>query len=156
MLGAVAEARRLGALTIGISCVPDSELAHAVEIAITPLVGPEVIAGSTRMKAGTAQKMVLNMLSTGVFIRMGYVYGNLMVNVQPKNAKLADRARRIVAQAAGVSHERARELLEAAAGSVPVAIVMSRTGLDREPAERRLAEAGGRISKAIAGEESHG
>jgi N-acetylmuramic acid 6-phosphate etherase len=156
VLGAVAEARRLGALTIGISCVPDSELAHAVDIAITPVVGPEAIAGSTRMKAGAAQKMALNMLSTGVFIRMGYVYGNLMVNVQPKNAKLADRARRIVAQAADVSHEHARELLAAAEGSVPVAIVMSRTGLDREPAERRLAEAGGRISKAIAGEEPHG
>ena len=156
VLGAIAEARRLGALTIGMSCVPDSELAHAVDIAITPVVGPEAIAGSTRMKAGTAQKMALNMLSTGVFIRMGYVFGNLMVNVQPKNAKLADRARRIVAQAAGVSHEHARELLAAAGGSVPLAIVMSRTGMDREPAERRLAEAGGRISKAIAGEESHG
>jgi N-acetylmuramic acid 6-phosphate etherase len=156
VLGAVAEARRLGAIAIGIGCVPDSELARAVDIAITPVVGPEVIAGSTRMKAGTAQKMALNMLSTGVFIRMGYVYGNLMVNVQPKNAKLVDRARRIVAQAAGVSYERAGELLAAAGGSVPVAIVMCRTGMDREPAERRLAEAGGRISKAIAREESHG
>jgi N-acetylmuramic acid 6-phosphate etherase len=156
VLGAVAEARRLGALTIGMGCVPDSELARAVDIAITLVVGPEVIGGSTRMKAGTAQKMALNMLSTGVFIRMGYVYGNLMVNVQPRNAKLADRARHIVAQAAEVSHEHARELLAAGGGSVPVAIVMSRTGMDREPAERRLAEAGGRISKAIAGEESHG
>jgi N-acetylmuramic acid 6-phosphate etherase len=107
------------------------------------------------MKAGTAQKMALNMLSTGVFIRMGYVYGNLMVNVQPSNAKLADRARRIVAQSAGVSHEHARELL-AAGGSVATAIVMGKTGLEREPAERRLAEARGRISKAIAKEESHG
>ena len=87
VLGAVAEARRLGAVTVGISCTPDSELARAVEIAITPLVGPEVVAGSTRMKAGTAQKLVLNMLSTGAFVRLGYVYGNLMVNVQPKNAQ---------------------------------------------------------------------
>jgi N-acetylmuramic acid 6-phosphate etherase len=156
VLGAVAEARRLGALTIGIGCVPDSELARAVDIAITPVVGPEAIAGSTRMKAGTAQKMALNMLSTGVFIRMGWVYGNLMVNVQPRNAKLANRARRIVAQAAGVSHEHARELLAAAGGSVATAIVMGKTGLDCAPAERRLAEAGGRIAKAIAGEESHG
>ncbi len=78
-----------------------------MDIAITPLVGPEVIAGSTRMKAGTAQKLVLNMLTTGAFIRMGYVYGNLMVNVQPKNSKLRDRAKRIIAQAAGVSYERA-------------------------------------------------
>ena len=114
VLAAVAEARRLGAVTVGIGCTPDSELARAAAIAITPLVGPEVIAGSTRMKAGTAQKLVLNMLTTGAFIRMGYVYGNLMVNVQPKNAKLADRARRIVAQAAGVTYERAGELLEAA------------------------------------------
>ena len=156
VLGAVAEARRLGALTIGLGCVPDSELARMVDIAITPVVGPEAIAGSTRMKAGTAQKMALNMLSTGVFIRMGYVYGNLMVNVQPRNAKLADRARRIVAQAARVSHEHARELLAAAGGSVATAIVMGKTGLDLEAAERRLAEAGGRIAKAIATEESHG
>jgi N-acetylmuramic acid 6-phosphate etherase len=108
------------------------------------------------MKAGTAQKMALNMLSTGVFIRMGYVYGNLMVNVQPRNAKLADRARHIVAQAADVSHDHARELLAAAGGSVATAIVMGKTGLELAPAERRLAEAGGRIAKAIATEESHG
>ena len=84
VLGAVAAARELGALTVGISCTPDSELSRAVEIAITPLVGPEVIAGSTRMKAGTATKLVLNMISTAVMIRLGHVYGNLMVNVQPQ------------------------------------------------------------------------
>ncbi len=104
VLGGIGEAKRLGASTIGVSCTPDSELARATEIAITPLVGPEVIAGSTRMKAGTAQKLVLNMLTTGAFIRMGYVYGNLMVNVQPKNSKLRDRATRIIAQATGVSY----------------------------------------------------
>jgi N-acetylmuramic acid 6-phosphate etherase len=125
VLGAIAEARRLGGITVGISCTPDSELARAVAIPITPLVGPEVIAGSTRMKAGTAQKLVLNMLSTGAFIRMGYVYGNLMVNLQPTNAKLADRARRIVAKAAGVSGARAGELLEAAGGNVGAAILMA-------------------------------
>lgn len=122
VLGAVAEAKRLGALTIGISCTPDSELARAADIAITPLVGPEVIAGSTRLKSGTAQKLVLNMLTTGAFIRMGYVYGNLMVNVQPKNSKLRDRAQRIIAQAAGVSYERAGELLKEAGDNVPAAI----------------------------------
>jgi N-acetylmuramic acid 6-phosphate etherase len=122
VLGAIAEAKRLGAITIGISCTPDSELARATDIAITPLVGPEVIAGSTRMKAGTAQKLVLNMLTTGAFIRMGYVYGNLMVNVQPKNSKLLDRARRIIAQAAGVSYQRAGELLTEAGNNVPAAI----------------------------------
>ena len=149
VLGAVAEARRMGAATVGISCTPDSELARAVDIAITPLVGPEVIAGSTRMKAGTAQKLVLNMLSTEACVRLGYVYGNLMVNVQPKNGKLVDRARRIVAQAAEVSYERAGELLEQSGSSVRTAIVMAKAGIGREEAERRLAAAGGRVSKAL-------
>jgi N-acetylmuramic acid 6-phosphate etherase len=149
VLGAVAEARRIGAVTVGISCTPDSELARAVDIAITPLVGPEVVAGSTRMKAGTAQKLVLNMLSTGACARLGFVYGNLMVNVQPSNAKLADRARRIVAQAAGVSYEQAAELLAQSGASVRTAIVMAKASIGREEAERRLAAAGGRVSKAI-------
>lgn len=151
VLGAVAEARRLGAVTVGISCTPDSELARAVAFPITPLVGPEVVTGSTRMKAGTAQKLVLNMLSTGAFVRLGYVYGNLMVNVQPKNTKLADRARRIVAQAAGVSYARAGQLLPASGHNVRAAILMAKMGIGREEAERRLAAAGGRISKALHG-----
>ena len=149
VLGAMAEARRLGAVTVGVSCTPDSELARAADIAITPLVGPEAITGSTRMKAGTAQKMVLNMLSTGVFVRRGYVYGNLMVNVQPKNRKLVDRATRIVAQAAGVEYERAAALLAAAGKSSRVAIVMAKTGLDRGAAERLLDDAGGRVAVAL-------
>lgn len=151
VLGAIAEAKRLGAATIGISCSPDSELTRAVDIAIAPLVGPEIIAGSTRMKAGTAQKLVLNMISTATFIRLGYVYGNLMVNVQPKNHKLVERARRIISQAAGVTYERAVELLDASGGSVRVAIVMERAEVGREEAERRLSAAGGRIARAIAG-----
>jgi N-acetylmuramic acid 6-phosphate etherase len=151
VLGAVAEARRLGAVTVGISCTPDSELARAVSISIAPLVGPEVVAGSTRMKAGTAQKLVLNMLSTAAFVRMGYVYGNLMVNVQPKNEKLLDRARRIVMEAAGVPYERASELLDEAGHSVRAAILMGKTGMSREDAERRLASAGGNVSKALHG-----
>ena len=138
-------------MTVGISCTPASELARAVDIAITPLVGPEVVGGSTRMKAGTAQKLVLNMLSTGAFVRLGYVYGNLMVNVQPKNTKLLDRARRIIAQAADVPHQRAGELLAAAGNNVRAAILMAKTGVSREEAERRLAAAGGRVSKAIHG-----
>ncbi len=89
VLGAVDAANKLGALTVGISCTPDSPLAQRVQIAITPLVGPEVIAGSTRMKAGTATKLVLNMISTAVMIRLGYVFGNLMVNVQPRNTQAA-------------------------------------------------------------------
>ena len=149
VLGAIAEARRAGAITAGISCTPNSELTRAVHIAITPLTGPEILAGSTRMKAGTATKLVLNMLSTATFIRLGYVYGNLMVNVQPKNSKLLDRARRIVAKAAGVDDAAAADLLAAAGNSVRTAIVMAKMGAGREAAEQRLAEAGGRISKAL-------
>jgi len=148
VLGAIEEARRLGALTIGISCTPDSPLSRLVRIDIAPLPGPEVIAGSTRMKAGTATKLVLNMISTAVMIRLGYVYGNLMVNVQPRNTKLTDRARRIIAASAAVTYERAAELLSEA-GDVRVAIVMARLSLDRAAAEARLAAAGGRLSEAL-------
>ena len=149
VLGAVAEARRLGALAIGISCTPDSELSRAVDIALEPLPGPEIIAGSTRMKAGTATKLVLNMLSTAAMIRLGCVYGNLMVNLQPRNEKLRDRARRIIAQAAGVDAGCAAELLDASGGAVRTAIVMARLGLSREQAEARLAACGGRISETL-------
>ena len=149
VLGAIAAARAMGALTIGISCTPGSELAGAAEIAITPLVGAEVIAGSTRMKAGTATKLVLNMISTAVMIKLGHVYGNLMVNVQPKNSKLEDRARRIIAQAAEVSDERASELLRDSGRDVKTAIVMARLNLDRAAAEARLLSAGGRISEVL-------
>jgi N-acetylmuramic acid 6-phosphate etherase len=122
VLGAIGEANRLGALTIGISCTPDSELARVAKIAITPLTGPEVIAGSTRLKAGTATKLVLNMLTTGSFIRLGYVRGNLMVNVQPKNSKLRDRSIRIISAATGVAHEDAETMLAKADNNVLAAI----------------------------------
>ncbi len=122
VLGAIDAANEVGAMTIGISCTPDSELSRRASIAITPLPGPEVIAGSTRLKAGTATKLVLNMLTTGVFIRMGYVRGNLMVNVQPKNAKLLDRSIRIIRAATGVGSEQAAEALKAAGNSVRAAI----------------------------------
>jgi N-acetylmuramic acid 6-phosphate etherase len=149
VLGAVAKARELGALTIGISCTPASELSRAVEIPIEPLTGPEVLAGSTRMKAGTATKLVLNMLSTAVMIRLGHVYGNLMVNVQPKNSKLIARARRIIAEAAGVDHRTAAEILKKSGGTVKVAILMARLGVSREEAESRLTAAAGRVSEAL-------
>jgi N-acetylmuramic acid 6-phosphate etherase len=149
VLGAVEAANKLGGLTIGISCTPNSPLAHRTRIAVTPLVGPEVIAGSTRMKAGTATKLVLNMISTAVMIRLGFVFGNLMVNVQPRNSKLRDRAMRIVASSAAMSYERAGQLLAEAGDSVPVAIVMGRLALDRGSAEARLAATGGRISEAL-------
>ncbi len=149
VLGAIAEARRLGAATVGICCTPDAELSHAVDIAIAPLVGPEVVAGSTRMKSGTAQKLVLNMLSTATCARLGYVYGNLMVNVQPKNQKLVARACRIIAQAAGVSPEDAARLLVESGNCVRTAIVMGTAALSREEAERRLAASGGRVRQAL-------
>lgn len=149
VLGAIAEAKRLGAVTVGISCTPESELACLVDIAITPLPGPEIVAGSTRLKAGTATKLVLNMLTTAAFVRRGYVFGNLMVNVQPKNAKLVDRACRIIAQATGVSPERAAGLLEASGRSVRTAIVMELAKVDRAAAEARLLAAEGRVSKAL-------
>jgi len=149
VLGAIDAARGMGALTIGLSCTPDSALARASEIAITPQPGPEIIAGSTRMRAGTATKLVLNMLSTATMIRLGYVYGNLMVNVQPKNTKLEDRARRIVAEGAGVSYNTAAELLTQARGKVKTAIVMGRLGIERDAAEARLEMARGRVARAL-------
>lgn len=150
VLGAVRYARELGALTIGLSCTSNSELAQAAELAITPIPGPEVITGSTRMRAGTATKLVLNMISTGVMIRLGYVYGNLMVNVQTTNSKLTDRARRIVATIAGISYQEAAGLLEQA-GSVRTAVIMHKCKLSRADAEARLRAAGGRLRYAIEG-----
>jgi N-acetylmuramic acid 6-phosphate etherase len=122
VLGAIDAANRLKAATIGVCCTPDSELSRRVRFPIAPVPGPEVIAGSTRLKAGTATKLVLNMLTTGAFIRLGYVRGNLMVNVQPKNEKLMDRALRIISAATGVSGDEARLLLAAANNNVRTAI----------------------------------
>lgn len=149
VLGAVRRARELGALTVGLSSTPDSELSRAVEVPIEVLVGPEVIAGSTRLKAGTAAKLVLNMISTAAMVRLGHVYGNLMVNVQPTNAKLHDRAVRIVAAAAGLGRPQAEWALEEAGGTVKVAIVMARLNVAREEAETLLRAAGGRVSEAL-------
>jgi len=130
VLGAVDEAGKLGALTIGISCTPDSELSRRVRIAITPTPGPEIIAGSTRLKAGTATKLVLNMLTTGAFIRLGYVRGNLMVNVQPKNSKLRDRAQRIIGAVTGASYDEAGRMLTAAGDDVKTAILRAEKAKD--------------------------
>lgn len=149
VLGAVAKARELGAITCGISCTPDSELSRAVDYPMEPAPGPEILTGSTRLRAGTATKMVLNMISTAVMVRLGYVYGNLMVNVQPSNSKLEDRARRIIAQAAGVSFERAAALLEDSGRNVRTAIVMEKRGVSRQRAEELLAAARGRIADAL-------
>lgn len=149
VVGAVTRARQLGALTIGISCVPDAALSRAVSIPIEIVTGPEVVAGSTRMKAGTATKMALNMISTGAMIRLGYTYGNLMVNVQPTNEKLAERARRIIAVAGKVSAAESSELLESSGRSVRTAIVMGRLKIDREEAERRLRDASNVVARAL-------
>lgn len=148
VLGALDYARSLGVLTVGLSCTINSQLAQAAEIAITPVPGPEVITGSTRMRAGTATKLVLNMISTGVMIRMGYVYGNLMVNVQATNSKLADRARRIVAAITDMSYEEGERLLEEA-GSVRAAVLMHKCRLGKVEAEARLREARGRLRVAL-------
>jgi len=148
VLGAMVHARSLGALTIGLSCVAGSPVARNSDIAITPVTGPEVLTGSTRMKAGTATKLVLNMISTGVMIRTGAVYGNLMVNVKPSNAKLLDRAQRILMAATGCDRPTASRLLFEA-GSVKVAIAMHVLSLPRAVAEARLARANGSLAKAL-------
>jgi N-acetylmuramic acid 6-phosphate etherase len=148
VLGGVKCARELGALAIGLSCVPGSLLAKAAEFAITPATGPEPVTGSTRMKAGTATKLVLNMLSTGAMVRLGYVFGNLMVNVQPTNQKLRDRAARIVATVTGLRYGEATTLLRSA-GSVKTAIVMAKLGLSCTDAENRLNRARGRLRSVL-------
>jgi len=148
-LAALEEARRMGARTIAISNHPGADIAHLGEVVICPATGPEVIMGSTRMKAGTAQKLVLNMLSTATMIRLGRVYSNLMVDVQPVNAKLVRRARRIVALASGCSQEEATRYLEEARLRVKVAVVMALTGLSASEAAALLEESGGYVRAAI-------
>lgn len=149
-VAAVVEARGRGAVTVAVSCVPDSELARVAEIAITPVVGPEVLTGSTRLKAGTAQKMVMNMLSTASMVRIGKAYSNLMVEVRPSNTKLQARAERVLTEALGVTGEQAQQWLRRAEGNVKVAIVMAAAGVDRKEAVRLIAEARGQARAAIA------
>jgi len=149
-VGAVEYARRLGAFTVALTSAPGSLITQAAEISIVPVVGPEVIAGSTRMKAGTAQKLVLNMISTGAMIRLGYVTGNRMTNMQTRNVKLRARAERILAAEAGLGEECAKETLDSADGNLPVALVMSQTGCSREEAESALRASRGVLARAIA------
>jgi N-acetylmuramic acid 6-phosphate etherase len=148
-IGAVEYARGIGALTIAITCNSATELARAVEIPIEPIVGPEVIAGSTRLKSGTAQKLVLNMLSTMTMVRLGYVSGNRMSNLQARNIKLRERAIRIVGDECAIDEAAARALLETAGWEVRTAIVMHKAGVDRAAAEKALAESHGVIGKAL-------
>jgi N-acetylmuramic acid 6-phosphate etherase len=149
-LAALECARKKGAATVGVTSNPGSPLARAAEIAIVVDVGPEVVAGSTRLKAGTAQKMVTNMLTTGAFAKLGYIYGNLMVNVHLKNSKLRERGVGILEKAAGIDRAAAEQVL-AEAGSVQVALVMLKTRLSVAQAKHRLKQAGGNVRQAIAG-----
>lgn len=149
VLGAVGKARELGGITCGISCVPNSELSHLVQYQIEPIPGPEILTGSTRLRAGTATKLVLNMISTAVMVKLGHVYGNLMVNVQPSNQKLEDRARRIIQEATGVTYQQAAELLDRSGRTVRTAILMQKKGVSREAAETLLVRAKGRIREAL-------
>jgi N-acetylmuramic acid 6-phosphate etherase len=148
-VGAVERARTLGAFTACVACVAESEITRAVEVAIVPSVGPEVIAGSTRLKAGTAQKMVLNMLSTATMIRLGYVSGNRMTNVSTRNEKLRARARRIFQAETGLDEATARAAFAAAGDDLPTALVMQRTGRTRAEAAAALAAGRGVVGKAI-------
>ena len=148
--GAVRRAKELGAKTGIVACSPPPQsLLDACDVAILPTVGAEVVTGSTRLKAGTATKLVLNTITTGAMIRIGKTYGNLMVDLRATNMKLADRSERIVVEVCGGDREEAREALDAAGGSVKIAIVMRLLGVGREDAERRLDEAGGVIRRVV-------
>jgi N-acetylmuramic acid 6-phosphate etherase len=148
-LAALAHARARGALTIGVTCNLDTPLQRLSDIAITPIVGPEVINGSTRLKAGTAQKMVLNMLSTGVMIVLGKTYKNLMVDVQATNTKLRRRAVGIVSAATGLDDEEANRLLEACHGEIKTAIVAQLASISADEARRRLQVSQGIVRAAL-------
>lgn len=149
-IGAVEHARSLGAFTVAVTCAPDSAITHAVDVAIVPVVGPEVLAGSTRMKAGTAQKLVLNMLSTMTMIRLGYVTGNRMTNMRARNSKLHARSIRIIRAETGVDEAAAQAALERTGDDLPTSIVVIKTGRRPEEAKAALESARGIIPKAIA------
>ncbi len=148
-IGAVKYARSIGCFTACIVCNPESEITNAVDVAIVPVVGPEAITGSTRMKAGTAQKLVLNMISTAAMIRLGYVKGNRMTNMKAANEKLKERSLRILAAETGLPSDEAQELLERAS-DLRAAIVMHRTGAEAEDAIAALESTDGVVEKAVA------
>lgn len=151
VLGAMGYARELGSAVIAVTCCPGSEVDRMADIGIAPTPGPEVITGSTRMKSGTAQKMVLNMLSTGTMIKLGKVYGNLMVDVKPSNEKLIRRCVTIVREAVGCEEDRAVSALEACGYRPKVAIVMLLKKIDAEQARELLEQAQGRIARVVEG-----
>jgi N-acetylmuramic acid 6-phosphate etherase len=149
VVGAIAYARARGAKTACITCNHGTPLAGAADIAIVADVGPEVISGSTRMKAATAQKMITNMITTGVMTRLGYVYENLMVNVHMHNSKLVERGIGILMRACHITREKAVDVIKSAGRSVPVALVMLKAGVDSPEAVRRLARSDGNVRLAI-------
>jgi len=148
-IGAVKYARLLGAFTVAITCAPDSAITEVAEVSIVPVVGPEVVTGSTRLKAGTAQKMVLNMLSTATLVKLGYVSGNRMSNLQARNSKLRARAVRILMAEANLDENAAAAALDAGKSDIRIALVMTKTGCDAQEAEKALAESKGVVQQAI-------
>lgn len=156
VMGSLDYARSVGAFTIGLSCNRDPQIAKCCDISIAPVVGPEVVSGSTRMKAGTATKMVLNMLTTGAMIRLGKTYGNLMVDLRASNTKLADRARRIVRAVTNVSDQEAERLLSECGGEVKTAIVSFHRGVPSGDARRILAASHGHLRHALHGDINNG
>jgi N-acetylmuramic acid 6-phosphate etherase len=151
VLGGLAYAQSLGAVTLGVTCNEVSELSEVSDVLIAPVVGPEILSGSTRLKAGTATKMVLNMISTGTMIRIGKTYGNWMVDLRATNVKLKDRSIRIVSGITGLDRERAESLLARCDGEVKTAIVSQALGVEKVEAQLRLKVAGGRLRAAIQG-----
>lgn len=149
VVGALAHARDRGALTVGLVCNAEALLSGAVDVAVEVVVGPEIVAGSTRMKAGTAQKLVLNTISTLVMVRLGHTYGNLMVDVRIDNEKLRQRAARVVAQATGLTEDAATAALAEAGGEAKVAVVATLAGVSQDEARRRLLRADGHVRQAL-------
>jgi N-acetylmuramic acid 6-phosphate etherase len=149
VVAAVAYARARGAHTASVTCNADTPLSEAADISIVADVGPEVISGSTRMKAGTAQKMVCNMITTGAMTRLGYVYDNQMVNVHMKNAKLVERGIRVLMRVCNIDRDSAIRTIKSAGKSIPIAVVMLKAGVDKMEAVRRLAKSDGNVRLAI-------
>lgn len=149
VIGGLDYAKKVGAATVAVACVKNSLIGQHAEIAIEAVTGPEVVTGSTRMKAGTAQKMILNMISTGIMIRQGKVYENVMIDVLPTNEKLVERAKRIISTVTGISKEQASHVLKEADKDVGLAIVMAKAKMNKEQAETLLAENHGNVSDVL-------
>ena len=148
-VGAIRYARQLGAFTVGLTCVPDSPITREAEVSIVPVVGPEVVTGSSRLKAGTAQKMVLNMISTATMVRLGYVLGNRMSNLKAKNIKLRDRALRILMHETGLDSDKAANLFQASEDNLSVALVMAKSNVSRDKATEALRSTNGKVEDAV-------